>query len=280
MSSKMLTEKLILIVLDGCRYDTAMEQMGVMNHFVEYRQAECIKVIAEMPSNSRPLYAVLATGVPSYRNGILTNGHAQLVQEESLFDLVKQVGGTTGAAAYYWQSELFNEAPYDIRRHRIQNDERQAIQHGIFYSEDTYPDSHVFADANHIIQNYQPNFMLIHSMNIDDVGHKFTSNSREYAATINQADTILGMALPQWLADGYQVLVTADHGMDENGLHGGNLAAHREVPLFIFSDKFPKNSGLKQMDQIELAPLICSLLDIEAGTNMQIGMAKRKGRNG
>jgi predicted AlkP superfamily pyrophosphatase or phosphodiesterase len=271
MPNKALEEKLILIVLDGCRYDTAIEQMGVMNHFVEHQQATLIKVIAEMPSNSRPLYEVLGTGVPSYRNGILTNGHVRRSQEISLFDLVKQAGGKTGAAAYYWQSELFNEAPYDITRHRIQHDENKAIQHGIFYSEDGYPDSHVFADANYLIQTYTPNFMLIHSMNIDDIGHKFTADSREYAAAVNHVDTILGMCLPEWLQLGYQILVTADHGMDNKGLHGGSLAAHREVPFFIFSTKFPENSGIRQMNQLEVAPLICNLLGIEASDKMQIG---------
>ncbi|MGX7196401.1 alkaline phosphatase family protein [Enterococcus olivae] len=276
MSNKQLEEKLILIVLDGCRYDTAVEQMGVMNHLVEHQQAERIKIISEMPSNSRPLYEVLATGVPSYKNGILTNGHVRRSKEVSLFDLVKKAGGTTGAAAYYWQSELFNEAPYDISRHRIQNDEDKAIQHGIFYSEDYYPDSHVFADANHIIQTYQPNYMLIHSMNIDDVGHKFTAASREYAAAVNFADTLLGMSIPAWLEMGYQILVTADHGMDEKGLHGGTLPAHREVPLFILSEKFPKNSGLQQMNQLELPALICSLLSIDTGGHMQIGAGQRR----
>ena len=84
-----ITEKLLLLVLDGCRYDTAVEQMGILNHHVDYKQAQLIKVHAEMPSSSRPLYEVLATGVPSYRNGILTNADGQHSKELSIFDLVK-----------------------------------------------------------------------------------------------------------------------------------------------------------------------------------------------
>lgn len=270
-NSRSMKEKLILLILDGCRYDVALAQMGVMNHYVEYGQAQCIKVKSEMPSNSRPLYEVLATGVPSFTNGILTNDFVQRSNEVSLFDLVKQAGGKTGAAAYFWQSELFNEAPYDIKRHRIQNDENKAIQHGIFYSEDHYPDSHLFADAHHIITTYHPNFMLIHSMNIDDIGHKYTAASKEYQAAVNQADTLIGNYLQDWLKAGYQLLVTADHGMDEYGLHGGSLAAHREVPLFIFSDFFPKSSGITQLKQVEIAPYICSLLKINSSDRMQIG---------
>ena len=84
-----ITEKLLLLVLDGCRYDTAVEQMGILNHHVDYKQAQLIKVHAEMPSSSRPLYEVLATGVPSYRNGILTNADGQHSKELSILILSK-----------------------------------------------------------------------------------------------------------------------------------------------------------------------------------------------
>ena len=36
-------------------------------------------------------------------------------KELSIFDLVKAAGGSTAAAAHYWQSELFNQAPYEIQ---------------------------------------------------------------------------------------------------------------------------------------------------------------------
>ena len=169
-----ITEKLLLLVLDGCRYDTAVEQMGILNHHVDYKQAQLIKVHAEMPSSSRPLYEVLATGVPSYRNGILTNADGQHSKELSIFDLVKAAGGSTAAAAHYWQSELFNQAPYEIKRDRIQHDHKKSIQHGIFYSENQYPDSHVFSDGHYLLHTYQPNLLLIHSMNIDAAGHRLS----------------------------------------------------------------------------------------------------------
>lgn len=135
MPSK-LHEKLIVIILDGCRYDTAVAQLGFLNHLVEHQQGRLLKVQAEMPSNSRPLYEVLMTGVPTYQNQIYTNFNSQRSKESSLFDLVKENGGTTGAAAYYWYSELYNQAPYRIKVDRIQHDETKLIQHGMFYSED------------------------------------------------------------------------------------------------------------------------------------------------
>ncbi|MGC6769388.1 alkaline phosphatase family protein [Enterococcus sp. LJL51] len=260
-------DKLILIILDGCRYDTAAAQCGFLNHLVEHNQAVLTKVQAEMPSNSRPLYEVLMTGVPTYKNGIYTNAYSQRSTQTSIFQLVKNSGGTTGAAAYYWYSELYNRAPYNIREDRIQQDADQQIQHGIFYSEDTYPDSHLFADANYIINSDSPDFLLVHSMNIDDIGHKYTAASKEYQWAVNQADNLLGEFIPAWLEKGYQIIVTADHGMDEFGLHGGNLAAHREVPLYIYSKKISRELP-EIVKQLEIAPLICSLLGIKPSAEM------------
>ncbi len=266
MPSKL--DKLIVVILDGCRYDTAVAQLGFMNHLVERQQASLLKVTSEMPSNSRPLYEVLMTGVPTYQNGIYSNYHAQRSKEWSLFELVKEASGITGAAAYHWYSELYNQAPYNILTDRIQHDSDKLIQHGIFYSEDSYPDSHLFADAHALVTDYQPDFLVVHSMNIDDVGHKYTANSREYAAMVNRADALLAVCLPEWLQQGYQVVVTADHGMDENGLHGGSLAAHREVPFYLISEKCHQLQA-EALPQLQAAPLFCYLLGIDPAEKMQ-----------
>lgn len=265
----MQNKKVIMITLDGCRYDIAIQQLGFLNHFVEKGLASRYKVIAETPSNSRPLYEVLLTGVPTHENEIHTNYTVQRSKEQSIFSLTKEAGRSTAAAAYHWVSELYNRAPFSIFEDRIQHDEMKNIQHGMFYTDDTYPDSHLFADAHHLVATHQPDFMYIHSMNIDDVGHKYTGNSIEYRQAVNRIDTILGIYVPLWLKMGYQVVVTSDHGMDDFGNHGGTLSEHREVPLFIFSHQFKAHIGSKELAQLQIAPLICHLLGIEKGMNMQ-----------
>lgn len=265
----MLNKKVVMITLDGCRYDIAIQQLGFLNHFVEKGLASCYKVLSESPSNSRPLYEVLLTGVPTYENQIYTNYSIRLSKEQNIFSLTKGAKGTTAAAAYHWVSELYNSAPYSIFEDRIQHDESKNIQHGIFYSEDTYPDSHLFADAHHLIAKYHPHFMYVHSMNIDDEGHKFTGNSIEYRRAVNRMDTILGIYIPLWLDMGYQVVVTSDHGMDDYGNHGGTMDEHRDVPLFIFSEQIKPTIGSEVIQQLQIAPLICLLLGIEKGEKMQ-----------
>ncbi|MGX6972667.1 alkaline phosphatase family protein [Vagococcus lutrae] len=260
----MLNNKVILIILDGCRYDVAAKQMGFLASLVEHKKAFCYKVISEMPSNSRPLYEVLLTGKSVLEHKTYTNMHHQKSSQKSIFESVQENGGTTGVAGYYWLSELYNNSPYDILTDRIQHDEDKLIQYGIFYSEDDYPDSHVFADAHHIINQYTPDFMLVHSMNIDDVGHKYTANSAEYHRAVNHADSILAYFIPIWYELGYKIIVTSDHGMDEFGLHGGNQSNHRRVPLFIINEDFPE---LKEtiFSQLKVRSLIENMLGIGNG---------------
>jgi len=39
-----------MITLDGCRYDTAIQQLGFLNHFVEKKLASRYKVLSETPA--------------------------------------------------------------------------------------------------------------------------------------------------------------------------------------------------------------------------------------
>ena len=46
--------KVILVLSDGLRYDTAVEQMGFLGHLVESNLADLYKIIGELPTMSRP----------------------------------------------------------------------------------------------------------------------------------------------------------------------------------------------------------------------------------
>ncbi|MGZ9585644.1 alkaline phosphatase family protein [Paenibacillus marinisediminis] len=261
--------KTIVIVLDGLRYDVMVSSMGYVNHLLEKKLAALYRVKSELPSLSRPLYEVLLTGTPSWMNGITANSVVRKSTFPSVFHLARKHGLKTAAAAYYWVSELYQQAPFDYLTDRIQHDENMPIQHGMFYFEDHYPDSHLLADAEHLRQVYDPDFLYIHSMNIDDMGHKFTSNSAQYRGAALKMDQLLAMLLPQWKVEGYNILITADHGMNTDGHHGGTGEAERDVGLIAIGDHFePGNYTVQQLPQLALAPLMCALLDIPVSEHM------------
>lgn len=265
--------KLVVVVLDGLRYDAARKYLGYIEHLVEQGEVSCYQVQSQLPSLSRPLYEVLLTGTPAMKNGITANHMARLSQEQSVFLLAVQGGLRTAAAAYHWVSELYNRAPFNPITDRHQHDESKPIQHGIFYFEDHYPDSHLFIDAEHLRMAYDPHLLYIHSMNIDDMGHKYGGESKEYEAAVRAADGMLASLVPVWRSQGYQVIVTSDHGMNAMGQHGGTEPEERNVPLYVFGElplpaSMLERSSLQGLSQLLLAPIMCSYLGMKPSEAM------------
>jgi predicted AlkP superfamily pyrophosphatase or phosphodiesterase len=257
--------KTIFVLLDGCGFDVAECCLGYPEHLIEKKQGAKYRVIGELPSSSRPIYETLFTGLPPYLHGVVGNLHPFRSGKESVFDLCGKKGLITAAAAYYWMSELYVASPFNPARNRFSLESDSAIHHGIFYFEDHYPDSHVFSDAEFLRACYSPDLLLIHTMNGDETGHRFGYHSKEHHLAINRINEILAMAMPHWLNAGYQVVITADHGMNELGLHGGNTHLQRTVPLYLFSPKLKAGDFSKiTLSQLTIAPLLCALLGIDS----------------
>ncbi|HEY9641355.1 MAG TPA: alkaline phosphatase family protein [Coleofasciculaceae cyanobacterium] len=260
--------QVILVILDGLRFDVAQSEMGFLGHLVETDQASFYKVRAELPTLSRPLYEVLLTGTSVSVNGITANEVARLSHQTSIFHLAVQHGLTTAAAAYHWFSELYNRYPFDRFTDREQHHLHLPIQHGKFYWEDGYPDSHLLADAEGLRQAWQPHFMLVHPMGLDDAGHRFGGTSKEYRSRAIATDSLLAQWLPRWISAGYDILITADHGMNPDGQHGGTLPDVRDTPLFCISPQIIPGTYLEGLSQLAIAPLICQLLDLPYSEQM------------
>ena len=142
-----MSDKVILVVLDGLNYSVAHHCMGYLNGLIKADSATLYKLECELPSMSRPLYECILTGVPPVKSGIVNNDIVQLSNFDSIFSLARLAGKTTAAAAYYWVSELYNRAPFVAVRDRFTQNELLPIQYGCFYQADHYPDDHLFMDA-------------------------------------------------------------------------------------------------------------------------------------
>ncbi len=262
--------KTILVLLDACRYDTCSENAGYLEHLIDEGQGAKYRVRVELPSMSRPMYETTFTGLPSSVHGITGNGVVRPSRCPNVFSICRENGLVTAAAAYQWISELYSRpGRFDPLRDRFQLEGEGAICHGIFYYEDQYPDSHLLGDGEFLRKQYRPDFLLIHSMNIDYWGHQKGGESPEYAQAVAAVTEQLGQLLPVWLGSGWQVVITADHGMNAMGMHGGPTPEQRTVPLYLFSSKVvPGRFEEKEISQLNTAPLLCRLLDAEPAPGM------------
>ena len=130
-------------------------------------------------------------------------------------------------------SELCNRAPFEPERDRLTDDPALPIGHGLFYSQDAYPDDELFRDAEVLRLRYGPDLLLAHSMGIDFAGHAAGADAPAYREAARAADGLLARYLPRWLDAGYAVLITSDHGMDADCGHYDNTEPVRRVPLWL-----------------------------------------------
>ncbi|OEC36092.1 Type I phosphodiesterase / nucleotide pyrophosphatase [Pseudomonas cuatrocienegasensis] len=256
-----MPSKVILVVLDGLAHSVAQHAMGHLQAYCSAGRGALYRLECELPALSRPLYECILTGVAPIDSGIVHNDVVRLSNQRSLFHYARDAGLVTAAAAYHWVSELYNRAPFVAARDRHTDDPQLPIQHGHFYYADHYPDSHLFADAEHLRLRHTPDVLLVHPMNIDDAGHKHGLDSSQYRNSARRADILLADYLQTWLDAGYQVLVTADHGMNNDRSHNGLLPEEREVPLFVLGNAFSLDPAA-QPRQTELCGTVCELLGI------------------
>ncbi|ENM5834070.1 alkaline phosphatase family protein [Vibrio metoecus] len=255
-----MSHKVILVVLDGLNYQVAQHCLGYLQALVEQQRAALYLVESELPSLSRPLYECLLTGVRPTDSGIISNQVVRRSHHESIFSLARAQNKVTAAAAYHWVSELYNRAPYDPICDRFTQDTSLNIQHGCFYHWDHYPDEALLLDGEWLRRQHDPDFLLLHPMNIDDAGHQFGLDSAQYRNSARKMDSLLGRYIEQWLNEGYQLLITSDHGMNQDCSHGGTLNEERQVPLYLLGSQFSLLPAT--VKQTEICGLVCELLGL------------------
>ena len=258
-----MSKKVILVVLDGLAYATAEQCMGYLQGLKAQGKTTLYKIQCELPSKSRPLYETILTGIPPVLSGIVHNEVTRNSNQQSVFSLARREGLVSAAAAFHWFSELYNRSPYDAVRDRHTVDPTQLIPYGCFYHADHYPDSYLYLDAESLRRRHNPDFLLIHPMNIDNAGHRDGVDSSHYRNTVRNSDGELSKYLPRWIEEGYQVLITADHGMNGDKSHGGILPEERDIPLYLIGESFSHQPDCTPM-QTELCGNICELLAINA----------------
>jgi predicted AlkP superfamily pyrophosphatase or phosphodiesterase len=264
------SNKVVLVLSDGLRYDVAVQNMGFMGHLVESRLASLFRVTGELPTMSRPMYETVHTGLPVMTHGIYSNNIVRRSNQPNIFQSAVDAGKTTAAAAYSWFSELYNRAPYNPIDDREVDDPSLLIQHGRFYTQDEFPDIELFQTAAMLVRRFKPDYCLVHPMGMDDMGEIYGSDSIQYQKNAVRQDVLLANLVPEWMALGYHILFTADHGMNSNHFHGGTTPELRMVPLFFIQAGVAGEGDTgKTISHLQLAPTVCKLLGVPIPETMK-----------
>jgi predicted AlkP superfamily pyrophosphatase or phosphodiesterase len=223
-------QRLVLVIADGLRADVAEQAMGYLRARVEAGLATATRYACALPGISRPLYATLLNGLLPVQHGIVTNDAVQSCGPTLLHD-AHAAGLRSAVVAYHWFYELLSGQRFDPLLHRRAVPAGAGVVDAAWYFDDAYPDSHTLADAEDLRLRHNPDLLLVHPMGPDDSGHHHGGDSDAYRLCARRLDGLLAHAVPGWHAAGYDVLLTSDHGMNRDRMHGGDEPTERLVPF-------------------------------------------------
>ncbi len=269
--------KLLLIIIDGVPYRNFRRLFGNLEGWVDSGAARVWKHRSVLPSISAPCYASLHTGVSPAVHECTGNHAVFRLKQADVFSQVRAAGGVTGAVAHSFWSEFFNRAPFDPVRD-IEYDEPQSgsINHGRFHTMEGYglanqmtpSDADLFATLTRLCTRFDLNYGIYHSCTLDSMGHRFFHNCQEMDDACAKMDEMLAPYIIKWRAAGYEVIVTADHGQDARGHHGGRDPLQQETALYYFGEADGPDPDTV-IDQLQLAPTILSRLGAPIAATMQ-----------
>ncbi len=206
-------EKVMVVLLDGFSYDEYIEaknknKIPFLENFYKGKALSVYKPVTNAG------FAAIITGQPPIKNGVFDRSFREL-KTESIFAYAQRKN----------KKSILLEA--DIK---ILNTEIEPHLH-LDENKNGNIDDEIFNDAMEAsISDYD--LIFIHFHGIDDRGHSFGPNSEETLNYINKIDSYIKNINAVW---GNTIILTADHGMHEEGVggsHGKFIKEDMNVPYF------------------------------------------------
>jgi predicted AlkP superfamily pyrophosphatase or phosphodiesterase len=268
-------QKFLLIIIDGVPWRNWRRLFGNLEGFVAHGAAKVWRMRSVLPSTSASCYASLHTGLPPQVTGVWGNEAIGRLDLPDIFSAVTAAGGRTGAVAHSFWSELFNRNPFDVVRDIEYDEDDGSIHHGRFHTmygynlinQATPADHDLFGTLTRLCERHAIAYGLLHSCTLDSMGHRFRHDSEEMDRACFALDAQLAPFLMRWRDAGYEVIVTADHGQDARGHHGGADELQQDFALYYFGEAQGPSPDVL-LDQLALAPTILSLMSVPVPPTM------------
>jgi predicted AlkP superfamily pyrophosphatase or phosphodiesterase len=274
-AGEVMKRKLLVILLDGVPYRNWRRLFGNLEGWVASGEARVWKMRSVLPSTSGSCYASIHTGVPPQVHGIWGNATRRRLEFPDVFSEVSRAGGKTGAVTHSFWSEFFNRYPFDLVRDIECDVPDGPITHGRFhtmtgdsgYNQMTPSDVDLFATLTMLCESKGIDYGILHTCTLDSMGHRFFHDCEEMDDACYKMDEMLAPFVRRWRQAGYEVIVTADHGQDERGHHGGSDNLQRDFAFYYFGEaEMPAAQVV--LDQLALAPSILTRLGVPVPATM------------
>lgn len=255
-----MDNKVILLIIQALSYEIATTKMNYMNELVGKGKARFYELDMEKASLLKPLYEDVFEGTDLFVNAMINNQVIRRQSAKNIFQITRDNGLKTGAAAYYWFGETYNEEKLKWQEHKEKIDEASNIQYATYYGHYSYRDSDVFTDSEYIRKKYNPNLLLVHSMGIEHVSIKYGEDTQEFREKVFELDNTLELMIPIWIEGGYQIIVTT-----EKRISISNNAKDNEkvVPVWTIGEKINKDNYENSIKNTGIPDTIFKVLGIK-----------------
>ncbi|CAK84273.1 unnamed protein product (macronuclear) [Paramecium tetraurelia] len=270
------TNPVVLIVIDSFRMDLAMS-----NHFnfISQRRTDSESLtflsLAETPTVTGPRIQTMTTGNFAPLTKVLDNFHDSEIVEDSFIRQAKISGKKTlFIGDNNWLGLYPNEftIAHPLNKMKINSRAMYVVDKKF---------QRLFG------QNFDTSFDLavVHFLGIDYVAHEYNrvSENKVLEEQLNQLSTIITQIYSR-LSNDTTLIITGDHGMLNDGNHGGNSSLETNTVFFVtrknakldkhymqkiegFRDDYEtsvtsKDSYIRTIKQVDIAPTIAKLIGV------------------
>lgn len=252
-----MTNKFILIILDGCRPDAL--QQAQTPHIDSLWQNGAYTWAAQtvMPSVTLPAHMSMFKSVSPEKHGVGADNvfRASTAAFPSFVDVAMQ-GGLHTAMFYSWEQLRDLNAPGSLSMSYCRFPRDEVDKSGV-----------VVDTAATYLMTDQPDVCVIYLDDTDLTGHESGWMSAEYMASVERCDAAVGRILSALdsagLREQYTILLLSDHGGHDDG-HGTEMPEDMTIPWIL------NGAGVKHRYEIQgpvsildTAPTIAYLLGLQ-----------------
>lgn len=251
------SDRVIVVVLDGVPVRVAYDK-EIMPFLVELSSEGTSGVLRAPEQTTTPAgVRALATGQKTSASDVLDMFRETEYHGWTIFDDVVSRGENVSLSGdKAWTSLLASRDPAGVR---VTDTETRLYQDAQSVLNNT---------ASRIESDKPPSLTVVHLSETDRLGHLYGTENQEYKTRMRAIDGELRAFVKRVLTDNATLVVTADHGNDVFGSHGGEGDIYRNVPIIMTGRGIRKGAEIR-MDARALPGVLAVLLGTRIPAEMQ-----------
>lgn len=244
-----LTRRLLLVIVDGLRYDIATNPKLMPQFAGAMRERTSGEVWAGRVSMTSSAVLTLGTGQRGRLEQVVRNLKPDPPPHNSWLANARAAGLRVGAVGDVAWNEMYGAHLWEFRGDPA----------GVAIDVDFNPQA--FRNTRELLAQ-NPDVLVAHFVTPDHQGHAYGIHSERYQKHIHEFDGLLFQLLSE-VDPSFTVVVTSDHGAADSGTHGADVPIQRRTPMFAYGPGI--RPGLQDkaiIDQLDLSVLLPLLLGV------------------